>query len=134
MPAPKPQPAPTAEQSAPPQASPAPAHEPVGVCPRCGGQVVELPKLFACQKKGCGFALWKADRFFTSKGKELTRELAAQLLKEGRVLLRDCLSAKTGKKYSAIVSLEDTGGKNVRYKMEFPSSQKRPGGAHPSQP
>lgn len=56
----------------------------VGTCPRCGKNVVEGKKSFFCEgwnaSPPCGFALWKNDRFFTSKHKELTRKTAAALL------------------------------------------------------
>ena len=61
----------------------------VGVCPRCGKNVVEGKKSFFCEgyhdTPSCGFAMWKNDRFFTSKRKELTKRIAAALLKNGRV-------------------------------------------------
>ncbi len=56
----------------------------VGKCPRCGKNVVEGKKSFFCEgyydTPPCGFALWKNNRFFTSKRKELTRKIAASLL------------------------------------------------------
>lgn len=95
----------------------------VGVCPRCGKNVVEGKKSFFCEgyhdTPPCGFAMWKNDRFFTSKRKELTRKTAAALLKRGRVHMKDLFSEKKGVLYDAAVVLDDTGGKYVRYKLEF---------------
>ena len=93
-------------------------HEAIGVCPRCGGRVVETPKAFSCETKDCGFALWKNSRFFAAKKKQLTKAIAAALLKEGSVLLRGCYSEKSGKTYDATIALDDT-GKYVNYKMVF---------------
>lgn len=33
--------------------------EAIGICPRCGGNVVEYKKGFACENRDCSFALWK---------------------------------------------------------------------------
>ncbi|MFR5048768.1 MAG: DNA topoisomerase 3 [Faecalispora sporosphaeroides] len=93
--------------------------EAIGICPRCGGNVVENKKGFACENRGCGFALWKENKFFTAKKKALTKAVATELLKNGKVKLTRCFSEKTGKTYDAIVLLDDTGGKYVNFKMEF---------------
>ena len=45
------------------------AHEAVGVCPRCGAPVFEGKKGFFCGNRECSFALWKDNRFFSSKKK-----------------------------------------------------------------
>ncbi len=95
----------------------------VGKCPRCGRKVVEGKKSFFCEgwrdTPPCGFALWKNDRFFTAKRKALTPKIAAALLQDGRVKLRDLFSEKKGILYDATVVLDDDGGKFVHYKMEF---------------
>lgn len=93
--------------------------ETVGTCPRCGSPVVEIKKGFVCEKRSCGFALWKGNRFFTAKKKELTKELAAALLKDGKAKLLGCYSEKTGKLYDAIVVLNDDGGQYVNLMLEF---------------
>ena len=96
--------------------------EAIGVCPRCGGQVLDTPKAFSCENKDCGFVLWKNSRFFTAKRKQLTKQVAATLLKEGRVKLKDCYSEKHGTTYDTTVILEDDGNQ-VRYKMLFGSEK-----------
>ena len=100
----------------------------VGVCPRCGKNVVEGKKSFFCEgyydKPPCGFTMWKNDRFFTSKRKELTRKTAVALLKTGRVRLTNLFSEKKGVMYDATVVLDDDGGKYVRYKLEFDNKKK----------
>lgn len=98
--------------------------EGVGTCPRCGGQVVEGKKGFTCENRDCGFALWKDNRFFTAKKKELTKKMAAALLKDGRVALPSCYSEKTGKTYDAMAVLDDTGGKYINFELEFPADKK----------
>jgi DNA topoisomerase-3 len=101
----------------------------IGVCPRCRMPVYEGKRNFYCSgykdNPPCGFALWKNDRFFESKEKELTKKIAAALLKDGRVSMTGLYSEKAGKTYDAVVLLADTnprggnGGKYVNFKLEF---------------
>ena len=100
-------------------------HEAVGVCPRCGAPVYEGKKGFFCDNRECSFALWKDNRFFSSKKKSITKFVAAALLKEGRISMSGLYSEKTGKTYDAEVILDDTGGKYVNFKLEFPVKKGR---------
>lgn len=100
-------------------------HEAVGVCPRCGVPVYEGKKGFFCDNRECSFALWKDNRFFSSKKKSITKSVAAALLKEGRISMSGLYSEKTGKTYDAEVILDDTGGKYVNFKLEFPVKKGR---------
>jgi DNA topoisomerase-3 len=93
--------------------------ETVGRCPRCGGAVTEGKKGFTCENPDCRFALWKNNKFFSIKKKELTRTVAVALLKDGRASLTGCYSEKTGKSYDAMVLLDDDGGQYVNFKLEF---------------
>ena len=88
--------------------------ESIGKCPRCGKDVVESKLSFQCSDRSCGFTMWKNDRFFTNKHKELTKSL----LKKGRVKMNGLFSEKKGTTYDAVVVLDDT-GKYVNYKLEF---------------
>ena len=90
------------------------AHEAVGVCPRCGAPVYEGKKGFFCDNS-----------FFSSKKKSITKSVAAALLKEGRISMSGLYSEKTGKTYDAEVILDDTGGKYVNFKLEFPVKKGR---------
>lgn len=101
------------------------AHEAVGVCPRCGAPVYEGKKGFFCNNRECCFALWKDNRFFSSKKKSITKSVVAALLKEGRISMSGLYSEKTGKTYDAEVILDDTGGKYVNFKLEFPIKKGR---------
>ena len=98
----------------------APERETVGLCPRCGKPVYEGKKNFYCSDRSCRFVLWKDDRFWTSRKKELTRKMAADLLKKGRTSVRRMWSEKKGAAYDAVVVLDHTGEKYVRFKLEFP--------------
>lgn len=105
----------------------APEKEVIGACPRCGKPVYEGKKNFSCSDRACGFVLWKNDRFWTSRKKELTKKMAADLLKKGRTNVKGMWSEKKGSTYDAAVILDDTGGKYINFKLEFP---KRKAGAN----
>ena len=102
-----------------------PVGDAVGQCPRCGSAVTERlkagqsqPMGFFCSNGGCKFALWRDNKFFASKKKEITKPIAAALLKEGRIFIKGLHSEKTGKTYDATVLLEDT-GQYANFKLEF---------------
>ena len=98
----------------------APEKEVIGTCPRCGQPVYDGKKNFACSDRSCGFVLWKNDRFWTSRKKELTKKMATDLLKKGRANVKGMWSEKKGSTYDAAVILDDTGGKYINFKLEFP--------------
>ena len=104
-----------------------PEKETVGLCPRCGKPVYEGKKNFACSDRACQFVMWKNDRFWTSRRKEMTWKMAADLLKKGRTSVKGMWTEKKGSTYDAVVILDDTGGKYVNFKLEFP---KRKDGVH----
>lgn len=97
----------------------------VGTCPRRGASVYEGKKGFFCDNQDCSFVLWKDNKFFSGKKKSITKSVAAALLKEGRVSISGLYSEKTGKTYDAVVLLDDTGGKYVNFKLEFPAKKGR---------
>jgi DNA topoisomerase-3 len=86
---------------------------------------MERKKGFFCEGRECGFALWKENCFFAAKKKKLTKAAASALLKEGRVSMSGLYSEKTGRTYDAVVVLDDTGGKYVNFKLEFPAKKGR---------
>ena len=98
----------------------APEKEVIGTCPRCGQSVYEGKNNFACSDRSCGFVLWKNDRFWTSCKKELTKKMATDLLKKGRTNVKGMWSEKKQTTYDAAVILDDTGGKYINFKLEFP--------------
>ena len=103
----------------------APEKEVIGLCPRCGQPVYEGKKNFSCSDRSCGFVLWKNDRFWTSRKKELTKKMAADLLKKGRTNVKGMWSEKKGTSYDAAVILDDTGGKYINFKLEFPKRKSK---------
>lgn len=100
----------------------------VGVCPRCGAKVEEKYKGYFCENSDCSFALWKDNHFFRTKKKTLTREIAEGLLKDGRVFVKELYSEKNNSYYDAFVVLNDTGGKYVNFKIDFPPRKVKKGG------
>ncbi|MDP4178486.1 MAG: DNA topoisomerase [Bacillota bacterium] len=95
--------------------------ESVGSCPICGNPVVENEKGFGCinWKNGCKFTVWKNDKFITSLGRKVTKEMIELLLKNGKVGFRN-LKSKKGTFYSAYLKYmkdEETG--YYKWKVEF---------------
>ncbi|MCL2754578.1 MAG: DNA topoisomerase III [Oscillospiraceae bacterium] len=90
----------------------------VAKCPRCGGDVAEMPKSYACLKDGCKFVLWKSNKLLDSMKKPLTKPMAVALLKNGKVWVEGLFSTKSGKAFAAMVVLDDTGS-YVNLNLDF---------------
>ena len=96
-----------------------PGYEPIGICPCCGASVLEKSKGFFCESEACKFALWKDNRFFDSLSKKITKPVAEQLLKNGKVKLKKCRSVKTGKTYDCTVTMDINEAGQPRFNLEF---------------
>jgi len=97
--------------------------EEVGICPVCGGKVVEGRKGFGCanwkeENGGCKFVIWK-----TIAQKELPREAVILLLEKGITENIDGFVSKKGSPFSARLKLQkdDSGA----YKSVFDFDQNR---------
>ncbi|WP_425531012.1 DNA topoisomerase 3 [Ruminococcus champanellensis] len=90
----------------------------IGVCPNCGKPVVEREKGWFCENRECRFVLWKDNAFFKRLGKRLDAHAADKLLRDGRVRLKDCKSAK-GKTYNATVLLSCEADGRSKFSLEF---------------
>ncbi|MGN0294691.1 MAG: DNA topoisomerase 3 [Lachnospiraceae bacterium] len=90
-----------------------------GRCPRCGKEVLDGRKSYFCSDRDCRFVLWKENRFFASLGKTLSASMAETLLKEGKIRLKGCRSAKTGKTFDAVVLLHTETDGRVQFQLEF---------------
>ena len=97
--------------------------EVVGRCPRCGKPVTVRPNRFACTDPDCRFSLWQDDRFFANKHLLLTKEMAAELLNEGRIHLTGLISRK-GTEYDADVVLVDDGIRRPGFAFDFSRDHK----------
>ena len=97
----------------------------VGKCPICGNPVINRPKGYFCADKECRFALWKNNRYFESIGKKLTDSVVESLLSSGKIKLKGCKSAKTGRTFDAMLLMEvDENGK-INFSMEFENGGKK---------
>ena len=113
----------------------APPREPLGKCPKCGGNVFKFTKdgktVFYCENspKSCFFRIYEDDYFFTSKGKKLTESIIRTLLTRGKAKISGFKSEKTGKTYDATISFKDRTDKNgdprVGFAMEFDDKPKK---------
>ena len=90
----------------------------IGVCPNCGKSVVEREKGWFCENRECRFVLWKDNAFFKRLGKRLDAHAADKLLRDGRVRLKGCKSAK-GKTYNATVLLSCEADGRSKFSLEF---------------
>ena len=96
-----------------------PERKVIGSCPACGSDVCETAKGWFCRDKGCRFALWKENRFFQTLGKQMTEELAKQLVNQGKARLTHCYSKKSGRYYDTTVYVETGEDGAAAFKLEF---------------
>ena len=96
-----------------------PERKVIGSCPACGSDVCETAKGWFCRDKGCRFALWKENRFFQTLGKQMTEELAKQLVNQGKARLTHCYSKKSGRYYDTTVHVETGEDGAAAFKLEF---------------
>ena len=93
--------------------------EKIGICPVCGQHVVERQKGYFCENKQCKFVLWKQNRFFEVLGKNLTKQTAIKLLSDGKVVLKECKSKKTGKTYDTTVVMAVDETQRAVFTLDF---------------
>ncbi|WP_252243949.1 MULTISPECIES: type IA DNA topoisomerase [unclassified Clostridium] len=81
--------------------------EEIGKCPVCGNSVIENEKNFGCTnwKNGCKYTIWKDDKYISSFGKKVSKEMVVLLLKNGKVGFRN-LKSKKGNTFSAYFRYE----------------------------
>ncbi len=74
----------------------------VGSCPSCGGDITEAVKGYGCSnwREGCKFIIWK-----TIAKKEISLDLAQELLKNGETASIEGFTSKAGKPFSAKLKL-----------------------------
>lgn len=96
----------------------------IGKCPVCGNDVIEGAKGWFCANRSCPFALWKQNRYFDSIGKKLTVSVAEKLLANGKVRMKGCKSAKTGKTFDVVLILEIDADGKARFRLDFEGGKK----------
>tara|TARA_B100000902_G_scaffold369069_1_gene392944 strand:- start:106 stop:753 length:648 start_codon:yes stop_codon:yes gene_type:complete len=84
----------------------------IGRCPSCGGDILEGPKNYGCSnwREGCKFVIWK-----TIAQKDIPKEIAQTLLKNGETESLDGFLSRAGKPFSAQLAV--TNGE-VKFKFE----------------
>jgi len=90
----------------------------VDKCPRCGSNVTESKKGYFCEKNSCKFALWRDNRFLTSKRINLSQKVAQELLKNKKAYVSGIYSERTGKRYNAFILMNDDGVR-TNFSLEF---------------
>jgi DNA topoisomerase-3 len=97
----------------------------IGKCPVCGANVVERDKGFFCEDMECGFGLWRDNRFFKAISKEITKEIAEDLLNCGTVKLPRCRSVRTGNYFDCYLDLTIDEEQRPHFEIRFPERKKR---------
>lgn len=90
--------------------------EGLGICPKCGGEVIEGVKGFGCAnwRTGCHFVLWKTPIC----DKVLTPTQIKSLLKKGKTPLIKGFKSKSGKLFSAYLIWEDSAEAKLKFEFE----------------
>lgn len=96
--------------------------ESIGTCPICGSLVYEGKKNFYCSNRDCQFVLWKENRYLEKMQKVIDKRMAAELLKNGRVTVKDLYSVKKNMYFEADL-LIDVSGERVKFALEFPKTR-----------
>ncbi|MCR5122804.1 MAG: type IA DNA topoisomerase, partial [Ruminococcus sp.] len=78
----------------------------IGKCPWCDSPIREGKKAFYCSNsEDCDFFIYKHDKRI---GRDYTASEINELLANGKVTLRNCISSR-GNKYAAVFKLDDSG-------------------------
>lgn len=96
----------------------------IGICPKCGKNVLESQKSFYCEDyKNCNFSIWKNSKFFESIGlKKFTKSNMKNCLEKGYFIAK-ALKSKTGKEYDAKLIME-LSNEYVNWKIVFDNENK----------
>lgn len=98
-------------------------------CPKCGKPIAETARSFKCSNEDCTVIIWKESRLLSSLGckkKSFTKKDAITLLSGKAIELPDCVSKKSGKKYSCLLTL-DVSGEKCEFKIGFPDQSEEAG-------
>lgn len=97
--------------------------ESVGTCPVCGGLVYEGKKNFYCGNRECNFCLWKENKYLQSMEKDMDVRMAAELLKNGSVHVKDLYSRKKDLYFEADLHMEADENGRVTFSLSFPKKK-----------
>ena len=93
----------------------------IGICPHCGSEVVAREKGWICRNRECRFVLWKNSAYFKKIGKPMTEHMAARLIREKRLRLKDCQSQRAGRVFTADVLMNIEADGSPTFTMTFPN-------------
>lgn len=86
--------------------------EVIGKCPRCGNNVYEGSKNYYCDgyksEPKCEFAIWKENKFFSEKGKKVTKTMASKFLKDKVAVVKGLKKKDGSNTYNAKIEMVDT--------------------------
>ena len=106
-----------------------PDKEILGDCPWCHSPVYEGKSNYYCSNRECSFCLWKNSTYLSNLKKPMTRKMAMDFLKAGRVHGKGLYSVKTGKTFDADIILTDSTDKNGKripsFQLEFQNTKKK---------
>lgn len=91
----------------------------IGSCPHCGSEVIDREKGWMCKNRECRFVIWKDNAYFKRIGKTLTTQMAARLIHDKRLRLKECKSQRTGKAFNAIVIMGTEKDGRPTFTLEF---------------
>ena len=97
--------------------------ESIGTCPVCGNLVYESKRNFYCSNHDCHFAFWKENRYLQSMEKKLDKNMAAELLKNGSVHVKDLYSKKKDLYFEADLHMEADENGRVNFSLSFPKKK-----------
>lgn len=85
--------------------------EVIGNCPACNAHIIETPKAYGCSnwRNGCKFTIWK-----TISNKEISQEIAKELIDKGETGVFKDFKSKAGKEFAAKLKII-----NNEVKFEF---------------
>ena len=96
--------------------------EPAGICPECGGRIIENKAAFGCsnwKEKNCKYVIWKNNKLMESIGKPVSYDMVKILLEHGKVGLRDCVSKRSGKHFNCIAYYEKKEDGRYDWRLQF---------------
>ena len=84
-----------------------PKGDKIGVCPNCGGDIIENDKAYGCANwreadGGCKFTIWKR-----TGNRDITLDEVKMLIESGETPLLDGFVSKAGKPFSAQIVMVD---------------------------
>ena len=97
--------------------------ESIGTCPVCGSLVYESKPNFYCSNHDCHFALWKDNRYLQSMEKTMDKKMAAELLKNGSVHVKDLYSRKKNMYFEADLHMDADETGRVNFTLSFPKKK-----------